>query len=479
MARKQNLTDRLLRSLKPDPRGPYDGPSDTVVPGLIPRVMPSGQITFTLRTRYPGTPVNPKTGLRNPTRRALDTYSPPSPAEQAGAQKSYESLRAKERERLTFEQFLLQTYGATTLAGAREKGRTWLALIKRGVDPQHEEARRKRVEERTRANTFGSLAEDFIADKLPSERKGREVERDIRREFIPAWGGRPITDIEPIDVRAVIKAVKDRPAPAQARNLLGIAKRLFAWAVDQQCYGITVSPAATLKPTKIIGDKISGVRVLNDDEIFALWRAATRTPYPHGPVYQLLILTALRLNEAADASWPEFDLTNRLWTIPASRMKGKNGKARAHVVPLTSEIIGILETLPRFKRERGQYLFSTTFGASPAWMSDKVKRRIDGRMLRTLRALARRRGDDPSKVVLAAFTNHDIRRTIRSRLSRLKITEEAREAVLAHVRPGIKGTYDHHDYLDEKREALVLWANRLREIVEPPPANVVAIQARG
>ena len=52
--------------------------------------------------------------------------------------------------------------------------------------------------------------------------------------------------------------------------------------------------------------------------------------------------------------------------------------------------------------------------------------------------------------------NHDIRRTVRSRLSRLKVTEEAREAVLAHARPGIKGVYDLHDYLDEKREALEL-----------------------
>jgi hypothetical protein len=96
-------------------------------------------------------------------------------------------------------------------------------------------------------------------------------------------------------------------------------------------------------------------------------------------------------------------------------------------------------------------------------------------MLGTLRALARRRGDDPSKVELARWVNHDIRRTVRSRLSRLKISEEAREAVLAHARPGIKGIYDHHDYLDEKTEALQIWGNRLREIVEPPPANVVVI----
>lgn len=66
-----------------------------------------------------------------------------------------------------------------------------------------------------------------------------------------------------------------------------------------------------------------------------------------------------------------------------------------------------------------------------------------------------------------------MRRTVRSNLSALRIAEEVREAVLAHARPGIKGTYDLYDYKDEKLEALTLWAARLLSIVEPPPANVV------
>ena len=68
---------------------------------------------------------------------------------------------------------------------------------------------------------------------------------------------------------------------------------------------------------------------------------------------------------------------------------------------------------------------------------------------------------------------------MRTRLSALKISEEVREAVLAHVRPGIKGSYDNYEYLEEKREALTLWNARLRSIVEPPAANVVPLSARG
>ena len=188
------------------------------------------------------------------------------------------------------------------------------------------------------------------------------------------------------------------------------------------------------------------------------------------------MLTALRLNEVADASWPEFSLEKKEWIIPADRMKGENDEARPHLVPLTPAILAVLEGLPRFRR--GKYLFSTTFGEKPVWISNKVKGKVDARMLRTLRALARQRGEDADAVELEPWTNHDIRRSVRSNLSRLKISEEAREAVLAHARPGIKGVYDVHDYRDEKREALDLWAAHLDGIVAPPPANVVNLAAR-
>jgi integrase len=219
-------------------------------------------------------------------------------------------------------------------------------------------------------------------------------------------------------------------------------------------------------------------RLLSNDELFALWRAAGRMRYPAGPAYRLLCLTALRLNEAVDGARSEFNMRELIWVIPAERMKGKDSgkkQARPHAVPLTPDIIAIVEALPKFKK--GKFLFSTTAGKTSTWIGTKIKQRLDRRMLLTLKALAKRRGEDPADVRLPHFINHDIRRTVRSQLSRLKVTEEAREAVLAHARPGIKGTYDLYDYLDEKREALELWAARLRSIVEPPPNNVIKLRA--
>lgn len=430
------LTPTKISGLKPAKKGRRYQVMDAMVPGFGVRVTETGSRTFILRTRYPGS--------ESPSRREIGKCDDLS------------------------------------LADARETARKWRDLVKRGIDPAHQAARERATELQKRRTTFAAIVEDFIRDKLPAERKGKDAEREIRKDLLPEWDSLAITEITDQHVTTLIKA-KGRHAKVGARNLLALIKRFFRWAIAQPEYGISVSPCANIRATDILGEmKRSKARLLSNDELFALWRAASRMPYPVGPVYRMLCLTALRLNEAADASWGEFKMREKVWVIPAERMKGKDSgkkQARDHAVPLTADLLALLETLPRFKS--GKFLFSTTFGRSPTWIGTKIKERLDDRMLLTLRALAKHRGEDPCDVTLPHFVNHDIRRTVRSHLSRLKVTEEAREAVLAHARPGIKGTYDLHDYLDEKREALELWAARLREITTPAPANVVSLRRIG
>jgi integrase len=143
----------------------------------------------------------------------------------------------------------------------------------------------------------------------------------------------------------------------------------------------------------------------------------------------------------------------------------------AHVVPLSEAALAVLADLPRFKS--GEYLFSTTFGRKPVSGYSKAKTRLDRVMLEKLHELT---GHERAK--LEPFVIHDIRRTMRTGLSALPIPDLVRELVIAHTKPGLHKVYDRHGYGDEKAKALELWAARVRDIVKPSPANVVAIPAR-
>jgi integrase len=423
----RQLTDLKIRSLKPAADGkPYDI-KDTQVPGLHVRVMPTGHRSFVLLGRFPNKP--------HPTRRALGGY------------------------------------GQLTLEGARDKAREWRRLISRGIDPQTQELRDRQAVLRQQATTFAAVAEDFIKDKLRTEKKGPEVAQDMRRELIPRWGNRPISDITPKDVRDLVKSIKDRGKLYQAHNTLVTIRRFFSWAIDQHVYGLESSPCDRLKPKAIVGKRLSRTRILDNDELRAFWRATTRLGYPYESLYRMLVLTGQRRNEVGWARWSEINLEQKLWTIPASRMKG----GAAHVVPLTDDVLAILKELPRFKA--GDYLFSSTFGKKPVRGFNRAKRALDRHMLRSWRALGRIRGEDRRDRTIQPFVIHDVRRTMRTGLSAIpNISDLVRELVIGHTKPGLHKVYDQYAYLNEKRHALDAWAGRLRSIIEPQPAIVVELR---
>src|SRR5262249_51847011 len=125
------------------------------------------------------------------------------------------------------------------------------------------------------------------------------------------------------------------------------------------------------------------------------------------------------------------------------------------------DAMALLEGLPHFA---GDHLFSTTAGKKPVDGFSKAKLRLDGAMQALLRG-----------EMLEPFVIHDLRRTVRSRLSELRVPKVVAELVIGHTLPGLLKVYDHWEHLDEKRDALDLWAARLREILNPH-ANIVPLR---
>jgi integrase len=411
------FTDVKLRALPPATSGKRYEVGDALVPGLVVRVTDKGTKTLMLRARFANSP--------DPKRLEIGKL------------------------------------GEMTLAQARDTAREWLAMKEQGLHPGEERKRSLEAERSRRQVTFAVVAEEFIARHLRGKRKEDRSTREIRTELIPHWGERPITDIDRGDVVRLIEAIAARPAPYYARNILVHIQSLFGWALHRGIYGLEHSPTDRLKPSQLIGALPPRQRVLADQELAALWRAADQLGYPFGPLVRMLVLTGARLNEVAGASWREFDRDRKLWTVPAERFKSGS----EHLVPLTDDTLALLSELPRWTK--GDRLFSTTDGTKPVNGFSKTKARLD-------RLVAAELGDVPPGWVF-----HDIRRTFRTRLSGLRVAHEVAEMVIGHGRKGLARVYDQYTYVDEMREALEAWGSRLRLVVEPPPANVVPLRAGG
>lgn len=148
--------------------------------------------------------------------------------------------------------------------------------------------------------------------------------------------------------------------------------------------------------------------------------------------------------ELALARWRDVDLKAQTWKIPDENAKG----GRGHVVPLSDWAVTEFRFLKN-QAGRSNYVLPDTDLSQP----------LNPKQLTRSMAKCRER---MKKLGIAAFTLHDLRRTCRTGLSRLKIEPHIAERVLNHVQGKIAGTYDTHDFLDEKRTALDRWEAHLR-----------------
>jgi integrase len=193
-------------------------------------------------------------------------------------------------------------------------------------------------------------------------------------------------------------------------------------------------------------------RCLSDAELKALLKnpkAATRFErLSHAIV--LFLLTAVRRSELALASWSEIDFNAKTWHVPGEHVKGREGEGKAHTVPLSDWAVQEFEALQRLAKHSRWVL-----------ANDEDDGPINPKLL--TRGVARCQ-PRMQKLGIAEFTLHDLRRTCRTGLARLKVAPHIAERVLNHAQEAIPGTYDTHDYLEEKREALDKWAAHLTSV---------------
>jgi integrase len=345
------------------------------------------------------------------------------------------------------------------------------AIVKAGGDPvKHLEFRRlERLPPSARPESSGptvnDVAREFIA-VLRRRRKRPEAARQLlEANVLPEIGDLPAAEVRKRDLVRVTDAIVARGSKTTANRVHSLLKQMFSVAVDRDL----IETAPGFPRERPGGEEKPRTRVLSDDEISLLWQGLDDlTPdgkrgigitRPLALAIKLLLVTAQRRGEIASARWDDIidiDLVDpsgvrqrrKAWRIPET----KNGEP--HVVPLSPLALGLLDELRGYS------------GRSDFWLPNSVDHKGDAADRdRTITKAARRLRNHLT--LDADWTPHDLRRTARTGMAALGVSDAVAERVLNHVAGDrMVAVYNRHAYSAEMASALDRWADHLTELTK-------------
>lgn len=334
--------------------------------------------------------------------------------------KTFILMRGKQRKIIT-----LGTFPELSLASARHEAIAHLAVPV--------------IAEAMKAPTAEKCVDDYLRQLEASPRWIDEQDRLFRKHFLAHHATTPVDRITTQQVLAITDGLLKRtPAhptgrPSEALHAHKALRSLFKWLSARRVVERSPLEGLPLPVTEKSRD-----RVLADQELKAVYKAAVQMAFPFGYIVLLCIHCAFRINEASRLKWTY--MTPEFITLPALTTKNK----QEHRLP---NLVGDnLALLPR----TGDYLFPSSAGTPfSAWSKNKVQ--ID---------------------TLSGVTNwrlHDLRRTAASKMAEWRCgPPHVIERILNHVSGSMSPlarTYNRYSYLVEMRECLELYEQRLAALM--------------
>ncbi len=354
----------------------------------------------------------------------------------------------------------LGTYPDTSLADARIKLHEAREKVAKSIDPSAERKAKKETKREEKAkseNTFEVVAEMYLHHKqytpikgrLPNDAYMKRLFRAFERDVYPLIGKIAITEVTEDQIEDAIVEIKNRGA-------IETASRIFAQISAVFTYGIKHKDTAkrrycTFNPCTLLDinfeyETKSYPIIEKPEEIGHLLNAIE--DYSGDYLIKMALLfaanVAVRPTNIRFAQWDEVDFENRLWKIPAVKMKTN----KDHLIPLSTQSIKILEEVHKLTAD-AKYIFH-----SPRSKQSPLS---DASMLNALRRL----GYSKDEIVVHSF------RAMFSTIcnEREFARDEVIEVQLAHsVGSKVSRAYNRAKYLDERRELIQKWSDFLEEV---------------
>jgi integrase len=336
------------------------------------------------------------------------------------------------------------TYPAMSLADARRKA---LALKAEGAPIPLSKL------------TFETAYERFKAEHVAGkkERTQHDYTRVLNKYYLPKLAKKQLVDIS----YAILAEITDKLAdtPSEQAHALAVGRTFFKWCARPPRRYIPHSPLEGLQ----LKTGKSRKRVLTDEELAKVWRAAEAQGYPHGTVIQVLVLTGQRKSEIGGLCRSWFNEKEQVFTLPDWITKNNT----EHTVPYGDWLARILDAIPR--RNTTDFLFPTRWDDDrpfSGWSKYKAQLR-DG---------------------CVHWTLHDLRRTFATKLAELRVAPHVIERLLNHkfgsisnrtqgVISAVAEVYNRWAYLPEMREAVEKWQEYLSTLLERSEAERTAALA--
>jgi integrase len=357
----------------------------------------------------------------------------------------------------------LGRYPAISLSDAREKALSFRQSLALGIDPKDEiKQERKLSEELATRPTVEALFDGYIADlDMDGKRSAKEVRRIFNKHIKEMIGETIAAEITTDDILDVLTPIVQRGSLVHADNVRAYLRAGFEFGLHAATttrwrgripkFGLTHNPVASTK--KAVRRKPVGHRALSADELTQVW-AGCGISLPSLLALKLLISTGQRVEEVLQANWREFELKEKLWTIPAERRKNRHDVTEPHIVPLTDFHIELLEQV----REATNH---------PDWLFPhqdlKQPRKADA-LYQAIRRFC-------LSISIEAFAPRDCRRTFKTLTGSIGIGLEIRNRLQGHAMTDVGSVhYDRWGYLPEKRDAMQIWCDWLKSIIENNPS---------
>ena len=332
----------------------------------------------------------------------------------------------------------LGVYPDVSLADARAKRDEARKGIAGGIDPLEVKKEQKVEREAQVKNSFQEIALEWHNMKVKKWSAGyaSDILEAFNKDVFPFIGQRPVADIKPLELLNVLKKMEDRGATEKAKKVRQRCGEVFCYAIVTGRAEYNPAPDLT---SAMQGHESTHYPFLTTEELPAFFKALAGYSGSELMVLaaRLLIITGLRTGELRGALWSEIDTEKALWEISAERMKMR----RPHIIPLSTQALAIIEQI---RAMTGQFPLL-----------------FPGR-------------NDPSKTMSEASINqvfkrigytgrvkgHGFRHTMSTVLHEQGYNTAWIETQLAHVdKNAIRGTYNHAQYLDGRREMLQWYAD--------------------